>query len=96
MTTLYINRSDSRCGKCGRNADPIEKAHRMGRMIGEGCGAKYTSVSSHYYGEDIKRVTCAMRPDLPWIDLGTTPEPDAEDDTLLEVRDERAFTEIPF
>ena len=94
MTTLYINRSDSRCGKCNRNADPIEKAHRMSRMEGEGCGARFTSVSSHYYGDEIKRATRAMRPDLPWVDFngiaGLVPDP--EDDASLEVPDDR----VPF
>jgi len=83
MTTLFINRSSSRCGKCGRNADPNEKAHRMGRMEGEGCGAKFTSVSSHYFGEGIKQATRAMRPDLPWVDLAAiaVSPPVPEDDT---------------
>ena len=96
MTTLYINRSSSRCGKCGRNADPNEKAHRMNRMEGEGCGAKFTSLSSHYLGEGIKRASCAMRPDLPWVDftalIVAEPEPEAED----EDRDPRCYTPVPF
>ena len=69
MVTLYINPSDSRCGACNRNADPYEPAHLMEKMRGEGCGATYTAVSSHYVNvagldERIKE----MRPDLPFID----------------------------
>lgn len=61
---LHINRSDSRCGACGKNADPAENAHTMTTMHGVGCGATYVAVSSNYFGmEDRVR---AMRPDLPF------------------------------
>lgn len=68
MTTLYINRSDSRCGACNKNADPHENAHVMERMEGEGCGAAFDSVSSHYFG--IQEAVVAMRPDLTWVGVG--------------------------
>ena len=67
MTALIINRSDSRCGMCGKNADPHETEHRMERMRGEGCGAPFTEMTSDYTGmeEACKR----LRPDLPWKGL---------------------------
>ena len=94
MTVLFINRSDSRCGKCDRNADPVEKYHRMGRMVGEGCGVRFTSLSSHYSGDGIERAARAMRPDLPWVDFDAiaTREADPEQDTPQLVPDEQ----VPF
>ena len=93
MTVLYINRSDSRCGKCDRNADPVEKYHRMGRMVGEGCGVRFTSLSSHYSGDGIERAARAMRPDLPWIDFDAIAvSPPAPEDDTTQVPDEQ----VPF
>lgn len=67
MATLLINISSSRCGACGKNADPNEDAHLNENMAGEGCGAVYTGLASDYYGfEDRLK---AMRPDLPWVGL---------------------------
>jgi hypothetical protein len=68
MATLFINRNDSRCGACNRNADPFESAHLNETMYGEGCGATYDAVSSDYSGvpglyERIRE----MRPDLPFV-----------------------------
>lgn len=67
MATLYIDRSYSNCGACGRNADPNEKAHVMESMVGEGCGATFTAVSSNYTDHDglYDRIK-EMRPDLPF------------------------------
>jgi hypothetical protein len=67
MSTLYINRSDSRCGACNKNADPAEPAHFMKHMHGDGCGATYHAVSSDYSGspELVARIK-EMRPDLPY------------------------------
>lgn len=74
MTTLYINKSESRCGACNGGADPHEESHitllgwraRNDKM--QGCGVTYTAVSSDYFNfpglvEQIKE----MRPDLPYI-----------------------------
>jgi hypothetical protein len=69
--TLYVNKSDSRCGACNRGADPYEETHEsvegwfQGRSV-KGCGARFTSVSSDYNtitGED----AASVRPDLPWV-----------------------------
>lgn len=75
MTTLFINRSDSRCGECGKNADPNESSHAMLVMRGEGCGAVFDAVSTHYWDfEGLYASVRAMRPDLPFIDpMGVTP-----------------------
>ena len=64
MTYIAINRSDSRCGGCNRNADPHESAHVMEHMEGEGCGATYAFVTSDYTGFEDR--VAAMRPDLPF------------------------------
>lgn len=68
--TLYINKSDSRCGACGKSADPYEESHISGDWYNDkrlmGCGVIFTSVASDYTHigpEDIS----AMRPDLPWV-----------------------------
>jgi hypothetical protein len=66
MTTLFINRNDSRCGKCNKNADPSEIAHEMAHMVGQGCGTEFASVSSDYCGIDV--AVKAMRPDLEFLD----------------------------
>ena len=65
--TLYIDISSSRCGACGRNADPHESAHLNANMDGEGCGAVYTGLASNYVGFEERLV--AMRPDLPWVGI---------------------------
>lgn len=68
--TLYVNKSESRCGACGKNADPYEETHISGQWYKDkrlaGCGAKFTSIASDYTHigpEDI----ADMRPDLPWV-----------------------------
>lgn len=70
--TLIINRSDSRCGNCGRNANPNDLHHDevndWGR-ISEGCHQRYVLLASDYYGPEwfYDRLK-AMRPDLAWVD----------------------------
>lgn len=74
MATLYINKSESRCGACNKGADPYEESHIT--LLGwfatndkmQGCGVTFDSVSSDYYGfpglmEEIQK----MRPDLPLL-----------------------------
>ncbi len=74
MVTLYINRSESRCGGCDKGADPYEESHIT--LMGwaaindnmKGCGAVYTSVSSDYNDiTDLYGGIKAMRPDLPFL-----------------------------
>jgi hypothetical protein len=74
MATLYIDKSDSTCGACGKGADPYEESHIT--LVGwhaingqtKGCGAVYDAVSSHYsfLGGLEERIE-EMRPDLPWL-----------------------------
>lgn len=75
MVTLYINKSESRCGGCGKGADPYEESHIT--LVGwaavndkmKGCGADYTDVSSDYrYFPGLAEAIQAMRPDLPYIE----------------------------
>lgn len=68
----------SRCGACGKNADPYEKSHDMKVMRGEGCGATFTSIASQtHYPDDMgmdDRLR-EMRPDLaPVLPAATTEE----------------------
>lgn len=72
---LTVNRSDSRCGACNRNADPGELAHTMANMRGEGCGAAFTHITTGYLGaEESVRL---RRPDLTWLDFPVTVGGDA-------------------
>ena len=68
MSTLFINHSKSRCGACNRNADPYEETHANVTMAGEGCGARYTQVSTDYFqmADLVSRIK-EMRPDLPYV-----------------------------
>lgn len=74
LATLYVNRSDSRCGWCGRSALPSDKRHETpcGYDQAPGCGAEFISVSSDYFGASEMYVRImSMRPDLPFIEPGT-------------------------
>lgn len=71
MAVLLINRSDSECGDCHRNADPYEKAHDTvwdWQGDEEGCHAVFTELGSAYRGGGIVEAAKAMRPDLPWTE----------------------------
>ena len=74
MATLYINKSESRCGNCDKGCDPYEESHIT--LLGwsavndnmKGCGATYDSVSSDYAGmPDLVKAIKEMRPDLLYI-----------------------------
>lgn len=70
---LVINRSDSRCGYCGKPAFPDQLVHDdragwSGVIRGGGCGVRWTHVGSDYRGGGIEEATQRMRPDLEWID----------------------------
>ena len=74
MATLYINKSESRCGACDGGCDPHETAHLT--LLGwaaindrmKGCGAEFDSVSSDYVGfPGLKEAIIEMRPDLPYV-----------------------------
>jgi hypothetical protein len=68
-TALIINPSDSKCGACGRAADPHELAHltELGYYSGprrEGCGVVWEYVDTDYMGGGIAQAAMRMRPDL--------------------------------
>jgi hypothetical protein len=74
MATLYINKSESRCGACDKGCDPYEESHIT--LLGwhayndkmQGCGAEFDSLSSDYYGwTELEEAIKEMRPDLPWM-----------------------------
>lgn len=74
MNILFIDRSNSRCGACGKGADPAEKQHdtiieyspNTGRP---GCGAIYEAVSTNYVNLDgLYDSIKEMRPDLQFVD----------------------------
>ncbi len=77
--TLYINRSDSRCGACNRGADPRETGHftRLGwnvRQSNSGCHALFVAVSSDYLlDEDFIAAIRRLQPDLPLVSRGVRP-----------------------
>lgn len=68
---LHVGRSSSRCGACGKGADPHELRHRTilqyAPSPGPGCDAIFTHVSSDYLGEWEENAVRAMRPDLPFV-----------------------------
>lgn len=71
--TLFINHWNSRCGNCGRDADPGEKSHVTPMGYGrppEGCHMTWEFVSSDYTdGNGLHEAIKAMRPDLKfWFD----------------------------
>jgi hypothetical protein len=69
---LFINRSESRCGSCNGGCDPYEESHIT--LLGwravndhmEGCGERYTAVSSDYWGMQV--AVEKLRPDLPYTE----------------------------
>lgn len=71
MVTLYINKSESRCGGCNQGCDPYELKHDT--LLGwaasndkmKGCGAVFTALDSDY--THIDKEVKLMRPDLPWV-----------------------------
>lgn len=51
MATIFMNRSSSECGACGKDAFPTEYGHDTVAGYGPrvaGCGERWTAVSSHY------------------------------------------------
>lgn len=73
MVTLYIDKSESMCGGCGKGCDPYEESHIT--LLGwhavndkmKGCGAVYTELDSHYNMIGLIESIRDIRPDLPWI-----------------------------
>lgn len=73
MAVLVVGSWMSRCGRCGRDADPHESGHYTllgyGTDNGKpGCMAKWDTITSEYSGEQAKAATKAVRPDLPYVE----------------------------
>lgn len=73
--TLIIDRFSSKCGNCGKGADPYEKRHEKQLGWGEhdpnGCGVEWHYITSDY--TDMEQHVSAMRPDLEWYDRWERP-----------------------
>lgn len=68
---VVIDNFHSRCGACGRGADPMEPTHAtvVGSERTAGCGVRWTKITSSYFGTREQEVAQRLRPDLQWIDL---------------------------
>ncbi len=66
--TLIINRVDSKCGGCGRSADPKELTHEhvLGYNPGPGCRERFVLMTSEY-GPNMREACERLRPDLAWV-----------------------------
>lgn len=69
-TALVVNRSDSRCGACGKGANPNDTKHT--RILswgdkGAGCDVTWTHVTSDYAGGGIEEAIQADWPHLVWF-----------------------------
>ena len=67
MTTLIINDWESRCGDCGKGADPSGTYH-LTPLAGSsgGCGKRFTETATHIPGMRQAVGIVRMRPDLPF------------------------------
>lgn len=67
--TLFVNDDHSRCGACGRDADPEEPAHLTLLWTVEkraGCGARFIALASDLPKTPRLRASLIkLRPDLP-------------------------------
>jgi len=70
VATLYINDDFSRCGACGRDADPKETTHLNEQMAQPpGCGARYVTVSTDLdMTPRLRAAIMEMKPNLPFAD----------------------------
>lgn len=71
---LIIDRSASKCGACGRDANPHDEIHRdvigYNPVPNGGCHVRWTQVSTFYTGAEQEAAVREMRPDLEWAGLG--------------------------
>jgi hypothetical protein len=67
---LIINRSNSKCGACGKGASPHDTRHDdivdWTPVPGGGCGIEWRYVTSAYTNSE--EWCREMRPDLEWFD----------------------------
>jgi len=72
MATLIVGSFSSKCGACGKGADPNETHHNTVLGYGpkqDGCGALFTELDCSYIGAGIQEATKRLRPDLPFVGL---------------------------
>ena len=72
---LWVDRWSSRCGACGRSADPKQETHAVQLGYGPengspGCGARFEAIASEFVGAGVDEAVRAMRPDLPYLGVG--------------------------
>lgn len=82
--TLYVNRMDSKCGNCGRGADPHAECHDevlcYAPIKPEGCHVRWRYVSTHYSDEGgLHQRISEMRPDLIPLGLAAQATPSSTD-----------------
>ena len=71
--TLVINRSDSRCGNCGKAALPNEFYHETVPGWNEptvGCRFDFTTTGTEYTGTEQREAVIRLRPDLTFTGVG--------------------------
>lgn len=68
---LRVGRNWSRCENCGKGAYPGQQTHDdvagWKPRPGEGCGIRWTKVTSDYAGELAEAATRRLRPDLEFV-----------------------------
>lgn len=70
VAILIADSWSSSCSKCEQDADPKEERHSTVLGYGgatAGCGARFVAIASSMIGEDVKTLTKALRPDLPYL-----------------------------
>lgn len=70
--TLFINVCESRCGNCGKGANPATTHHFEVLCYGDsngsdGCGIEWMYLSTDYIGASLVGAAKRMRPDLIWV-----------------------------
>lgn len=73
MDVLIIGSWSSRCGTCGKDADPHQRIHAVllgyGSQNGQpGCMVEWDAVTSEYDAPNNVAAVKAMRPDLRYVD----------------------------
>lgn len=73
--TLYVGLNDSRCGYCGKSANPAQFTHEVLLGYGPdngrpGCGVRWKYVASTYSGQEAEDAVRLLRPDLEYVGIG--------------------------
>lgn len=73
--TLVVDRFSSRCGDCGKSANPFSETHDVILGYGSdngspGCDVRWENVTSDYVSPNVKQEVTNLRPDLRYIGWG--------------------------